>query len=70
MPEVEGIPDAAFELLDFEKIGKMARTGEGGVYVPSGISALGGYVVQHSDLKTAPEITQCQPAEPIRCISG
>lgn len=64
VPELEGISDAAFELLDFEKIGKMARTGEGGVYVPSGISALGGYVVQHSDLKTAPEVTQCQPAEP------
>ena len=64
VPEVEGMSDAAFELLDFEKVGKMARMGECGVYVPSGISGLGGYVVQHSDLKSAPEITLNQPVEP------
>lgn len=64
VPEVEGLPDAVFELLDFEKIGEMARTGECGVYVPSGISELGGYVVQHSDLNSAPEILLCRPVEP------
>ena len=31
--ELEGVPDTAFELLDFAKIGKALRTGEGGVYV-------------------------------------
>lgn len=67
VPEVEGMSDAAFELLDFEKVGKMARMGECGVYVPSGISGLGGYVVQHSDLKSAPEITLNQPVEPAYC---
>lgn len=64
VPEVEGLPDTVYELLDFEKVGKMVRMGEGGVYVPSGVSDLGGYVVQHSDLKSAPEIPRCQPAEP------
>lgn len=64
VPEVEGLSDAVFELLDFEKVGKMARMGEGGVYVPSGLSDLGGYVIQHSDLKSAPEFTLCQPVEP------
>lgn len=64
VPEVEGLPDAVFELLDFKKIGEMARTGECGVYVPSGISDLGGYVVQHSDLNSAPEILLCRPVEP------
>lgn len=64
VPEVEELPDTVFDLLDFEKIGKMARAGEGGVYVPSGVSDLGGYVVQHSDLKSAPEIPRCQPVEP------
>ena len=64
VPEVEELPDTVFDLLDFEKIGKMARAGEGGVYVPSGVSDLGGYVVQHSDLKSAPEIPRRQPAEP------
>ena len=68
VPEVEGMSDAAFELLDFEKVGKMARMGECGVYVPSGISGLGGYVVQHSDLKSAPEITLNQPVEPAYTI--
>ena len=64
VPEVEGLPDAVFELLGFEKIGEMARTGECGVYVPSGISDLGGYVVQHSDLNSVPEILLCRPVEP------
>lgn len=64
VPEVEGLSDAVFELLDFEKVGKMARMGEGGVYVPSGLSDLGGYVIQHSDLKSAPEFTLRQPVEP------
>ena len=68
VPEVEGMSDAAFELLDFEKVGKMAHMGESGVYVPSGISGLGGYVVQHSDLKSAPEITLNQPVEPAYTI--
>lgn len=68
VPEVEGMSDAAFELLDFEKVGKMARMGECGVYVPSGISGLGGYVVQHSDLKSASEITLNQPVEPAYTI--
>lgn len=68
VPEVEGMSDAAFELLDFEKVGKTARMGECGVYVPSGISGLGGYVVQHSDLKSAPEITLNQPVEPAYTI--
>lgn len=68
VPEVEGMSDAAFELLDFEKVGKMARMGECGVYVPSGIYGLGGYVVQHSDLKSAPEITLNQPVEPAYTI--
>ena len=68
VPEVEGMSDAAFELLDFEKVGKMARMGECGVYVPSGTSGLSGYVVQHSDLKSAPEITLNQPVEPAYTI--
>ena len=43
IPEVEDIPDKAFELLDFAKIGRMMRLSEHGVFTPSG------YVVQHSD---------------------
>lgn len=58
VPEIEGLPDAVFKLLNFELIGQRAQMDEGGVFTQHG------YVVQHSDLKSAPEITPCQPAEP------
>lgn len=48
VPELDGISDAAFELLDFAKIGKALRTGEGGVFVG------GCYVVQDGGLLVAP----------------
>lgn len=50
VPEVEGIPDTVFELLDFTAIGHRAREEEGGVFAP------GAYVLQNSDLKQAPSI--------------
>lgn len=50
VPEVEGIPDTVFELLDFTAIGHRAREEEGGVFAP------GAYVLQDSDLKQAPSI--------------
>ena len=46
--ELEGVPDAVFEMLDFAKIGKALRTGEGGVYVG------GCYVVRDGGLLAAP----------------
>lgn len=50
VPEVEGLPDAVFELLNFEAIGQRARKEEGGVFTT------GGYVLQNSDLKQAPPL--------------
>lgn len=50
VPEVEGISDAVFELLNFEAIGQRARKEEGGVFTT------GGYVLQNSDLKQAPPL--------------
>lgn len=50
VPEVEGLPDAVFELLNFEAIGQRARKEEGGVFIT------GGYVLQNSDLKQAPPL--------------
>ena len=44
-PEVENLPDAAFELLDFGKIGRQFREIEGGVFTR------GGYVQRHEELK-------------------
>lgn len=50
VPEVEGISDTVFELLDFTAIGLRARKEEGGVFTRKG------YVLQNSDLKQAPSV--------------
>lgn len=47
VPKVENLSDEVFELLDFQKIGRDCRTGEGGVFTS------GGYVVQHTELTEA-----------------
>ena len=39
-----GLPEEVYPLLDYEAIGRKARTEEGGVFTPCG------YVIQHSDL--------------------
>ena len=44
VPELGNLPDKVFDLLDFERIGRELRQGEGGVFTN------GGYVVQHSEL--------------------
>ena len=50
VPEVEGISDTVFELLDFTAIGLRARKDEGGVFTRKG------YVLQNSDLMQAPSV--------------
>jgi len=45
VPEADSLPDAAFELLDFERIGRQFRESEGGVFTR------GGYVQRHDELK-------------------
>ena len=64
VPELEDISDDVFELVDFKKVGRSARIDEGGVFVPSGAVDMGGYVVQNSELKKAPEISWSIPPEP------
>ena len=56
VPEIESLPDSVFELLDFELIGRRAQQSEGGVFTDCG------YVVQNSDLNTAPEMTEIHQA--------
>lgn len=58
MPELEGISDTVFEMLDFARIGKALRTGEGGVYVG------GCYVVRDGGLLTAPPCPRELPEKP------
>lgn len=45
VPEADDLSDAAFALLDFERIGKQFRETEGGIFTK------GGYVQQHDELK-------------------
>lgn len=65
MPEVIGLPDNVFELLDFEQLGRKARMEEHGVFTPHG------YVTQHSDLKQVYDtlaLTPKKPAYIFRCV--
>lgn len=65
IPEVIGIPDEIFELLDFEMLGRKARMGEHGVFTQHG------YVTQHSDLKQVYgtlDLTLKKPAYIFRCV--
>ena len=58
VPELEGISDAVFEMLDFAGIGRMMRCGENGVFVDSL------YVLRDGELTTAPPIQKTLPEKP------
>ena len=58
VPEVENISDAAFELLDFAKIGKSARISEHGLFTNHG------YVVQNADLNLDARTHDDPPQKP------
>lgn len=47
---VEDVSDEVFEMLDFEKLGKQARTMEDGVFVAQSKTGEGGYVVGQTSL--------------------
>ena len=50
VPGVDSLPDAVFELLDFERIGREHRQREGGVLVERDADHPGGYVELHDAL--------------------
>ena len=58
MEELDGLSDDVFEMLDFGKIGNLLRTGENGTFTRNG------YVVQHSELVTAPPCAKKLPEKP------
>ena len=58
VPELEGISDAVFEMLDFAGIGRMMRCGENGVFVDSL------YVLRDGELTTAPSVQKALPEKP------
>ena len=58
IPELEGISDAVFEMLDFAGIGRMMRCSENGVFVNSL------YVLRDGELTTAPPVQTTLPEKP------
>lgn len=58
IPELDGVSDAVFKMLDFAGIGRMMRHGENGVFVGSL------YVLQDGELATAPPVQKTLPEKP------
>lgn len=58
LPELENVPDSVLQMLDYEKIGRSMREGEGGVLTPHG------YVMQESELRQAPPNLGRPPRKP------
>ena len=58
LPELENVPDSVLKMLDYEKIGRSMREGEGGVFTPHG------YVTQEAELRQAPPNLGRPPRKP------
>ena len=58
VPELDGISDGVFEMLDFAGIGRMMRHSENGVFVNSL------YVLRDGELTTAPPVQKTLPEKP------
>ncbi len=57
VPKFEGVPDEVYSCLDFEKIGKEMREGEGGVFTPHG------YVLQNGEIAKTYQSSDAIPLE-------
>ena len=58
IPELDGISDGVFEMLDFAGLGRMMRCSENGVFVGSL------YVLRDGELTTAPPVQKTLPEKP------
>ena len=58
IPELDGVSDSVFKMLDFAGIGRMMRQGENGVFVG------GCYVLQDGEMTTAPPCSRELPKKP------
>ena len=58
IPELDGVSDAVFKMLDFAGIGRMMRCNENGVFVGSL------YVLRDGELTTAPPVQKTLPEKP------
>ena len=58
IPELDGVSNEVFEMLDFAGIGRMMRQGENGIFVGSL------YVLRDGELTTAPPVQKTLPEKP------
>ena len=58
IPELDGISDSVFKMLDFASIGRMMRQGENGVFVE------GCYVLRDGEMTAAPPCSRELPRKP------
>ena len=58
IPELDGVSDSVFKMLDFAGIGRMMRQGENGVFVG------GRYVLQDGEMTAAPPCSRELPKKP------
>ena len=58
IPELDGVSDSVFKMLDFAGIGRMMRQGENGVFVE------GCYVLRDGEMTTAPPCSRELPEKP------
>ena len=58
IPELDGVSDAVFKMLDFAGIGRMMRCSENGIYVGNL------YVLREGELTTAPPVQRMPPEKP------
>ena len=68
LPELENLPDAVFNLLDFERIGREHRQRENGVLVERTADHPGGYVEQHEELRQVYKTLAHTPEKPAYTI--
>lgn len=64
LPELEGLPDTVFSLLDFERIGREYRLREGGAFVERSTDHPGGYVEQRNALAEVYKTLDLTPKTP------
>ena len=58
LPQLDGLPDSVFELLDFNKIGKDTRTSEGGVFIDDC------YILRHTEVQEVFKSLDLTPKQP------
>lgn len=64
VPGVDDLPDAVFDMLDFERLGREHRQREGGMLMERTADHPGGYVERHSELVNAYKTLNLTPKTP------